>query len=74
MVGERDSLAAPGEWIAAGYSGEGMAHAFLSGRAVAYMLLGQEEAIKDWFPDSLRVTEQRWKKARAEDLVEELWG
>ncbi len=51
-----------------------MAHAFLSGRAVAYMLLGQEDAIKDWFPDSLRVTEQRWKKARAEDLVEELWG
>ncbi len=73
-VGNRSKTAAPGEWVAAGYSGEGMAHAFLSGRAVAYMLLGQEDVIKEWFPDSLRVTEQRWKKARAEDLVEELWG
>lgn len=66
--------AAPGEWIAAGYSGEGMAHAFLSGRAVAYMVLNREDKIKEWFPDALRVTEQRWKKARAEDLVEEIWG
>ncbi|KAG5640628.1 hypothetical protein DXG03_007889 [Asterophora parasitica] len=33
-------LAAPGEWMAAGYTGEGMVHAWMSGRALAYMVLG----------------------------------
>ena len=71
--------AAPGEWISAGYSGEGMAHAFMCGQALAYMLLGMEESDKrgslsSWFPEALLVTEERWRKARAEDLIEELWG
>ncbi|KAF9466884.1 FAD dependent oxidoreductase-domain-containing protein [Collybia nuda] len=33
-------LAAPGEWMAAGYTGEGMVHAWMSGKALAYMVLG----------------------------------
>ena len=33
-------LAAPGEWISAGFSGEGMVHAWLCGKAVAQMVLG----------------------------------
>jgi glycine/D-amino acid oxidase-like deaminating enzyme len=33
-------LAPPGEWIAAGYSGEGMVHAWMSGKALAFMVLG----------------------------------
>lgn len=33
-------LAAPGEWISAGFSGEGMVHAWLCGKAVARMVLG----------------------------------
>ncbi|KAG6916925.1 hypothetical protein DXG01_004686 [Tephrocybe rancida] len=33
-------LARPGEWMAAGYTGEGMVHAWLSGKALAYMVLG----------------------------------
>ncbi|KZT09018.1 FAD dependent oxidoreductase [Laetiporus sulphureus 93-53] len=62
-------LAAPGEWLAAGYSGEGMVHAWMSGRAVAQMLLDREEEVRAWFPDILRVTEQRWKRARVDDLL-----
>lgn len=68
------SLAPAGEWIAAGYSGEGMAHAFLSGRALALQILGRAEEARHWMPECLAITEERWKKAKAEDLVEELWG
>lgn len=32
-------LAAPGEWISAGYTGEGMTNAWMSGTAVAQMIL-----------------------------------
>ena len=66
--------AAPGEWLAAGYSGEGMAHAFLSGRALALHVLDRKDEAKDWLPECMEITETRWKKARAEDLIEELWG
>ena len=68
------STAAPGEWIAAGYSGEGMAHAFLCGRAVAFQILDKAQEITGWLPECLGVTEERWSKAHAEDLIEELWG
>ncbi|KAG6843699.1 hypothetical protein H0H87_001518 [Tephrocybe sp. NHM501043] len=37
-------LAPPGEWLSAGYSGEGMVHAWLSGKALAYMVLGLDVA------------------------------
>lgn len=37
-------LAAPGEWMAAGYTGEGMVHAWMSGKALAYMVLGLDRA------------------------------
>ncbi|KAH8111433.1 FAD dependent oxidoreductase [Phellopilus nigrolimitatus] len=67
-------LAAPGEWLAAGYSGEGMAHAFLSGRALAFQVLDRASDAAAWFPECLSVTETRWEKAHAEDLIEELWG
>jgi len=32
-------LADPGEWIAAGFSGEGMTHAWMCGAAIAHMIL-----------------------------------
>ncbi|KAJ7052881.1 FAD dependent oxidoreductase [Mycena amicta] len=35
-------LAQPGEWIAAGFSGEGMTHAWLAGEALARMILGEQ--------------------------------
>ncbi|KAI5118523.1 hypothetical protein M0805_007691 [Coniferiporia weirii] len=68
------ATAPPGEWIAAGYSGEGMAHAFLSGRALAFQILDRADDVQKWFPECLGVTERRWERARAEDLIEELWG
>lgn len=66
---ETRSIAAPGEWIAAGYTGEGMVHAWMSGKAVAYMLLDREDETTEWFPDILRVTEKRWKKANVDNLL-----
>ncbi|KAI0825326.1 FAD dependent oxidoreductase [Trametes gibbosa] len=62
-------LAPPGEWIAAGYSGEGMVHAWMSGKALAHMVLDREDEIQEWFPDVLRVTEKRWKEANVENLI-----
>lgn len=61
--------APPGEWISAGYTGEGMVHAWMSGKALAHMVLGADAEIKSWFPEILRITEDRWKKAKIEDLI-----
>ncbi|PIL30769.1 hypothetical protein GSI_06937 [Ganoderma sinense ZZ0214-1] len=70
LVREKKSVhtAAPGEWIAAGYSGEGMVHAWMSGKALASMVLDRDEEVREWFPDILRVTEKRWKEANIEEL------
>jgi len=78
-------LAAPGEWIAAGYSGEGMVHAWMSGKALAYMVLGLDkdtvgrpekessmeggEDLEAWFPHVYRFSEERWKSTGFEDLI-----
>ncbi|KAI0063079.1 FAD dependent oxidoreductase [Artomyces pyxidatus] len=62
----------PGEWIAAGYSGEGMVNAWMSGRALAYMVLGIEEAmhVPEWLPSAFLVSEPRWRKATLERFAE----
>ncbi|KAJ6591583.1 FAD dependent oxidoreductase, partial [Mycena vulgaris] len=60
-------LAPPGEWISAGYSGEGMVHAYLSGKALAHMILGHDEHGR--LPEAYLVTEARWKKANVENLI-----
>jgi hypothetical protein len=68
-------LAAPGEWICAGYTGEGMVHAWLSGQAVAKMVLGvsddEETAFGDGptLPAPFLITEKRVKAAKFEDLL-----
>ena len=67
-------LAAPGEWISAGYSGEGMVHAWLCGKALAYMLSDAEDELAGWFPRMLCVTEERWKKAKLEEFLERKIG
>ena len=72
---ERSRLAPPGEWIAAGYSGEGMAHAWLSGRALASMLLGGKTGEKECemeLPPPFLITEKRWKKANIKNLMGDL--
>lgn len=68
-------LAAPGEWICAGYTGEGMVHAWLSGQAVAKMVLcvsdDEETAFGDLpaLPAPFLITEKRVKAAKFEDLL-----
>ncbi|TFK38630.1 FAD dependent oxidoreductase-domain-containing protein [Crucibulum laeve] len=44
------TLATPSEWMAAGYSGEGMVHAWMSGKALAYMVMGQEHCLHSGIP------------------------
>ena len=61
--------ARPGEWIAAGYTGEGMPQAWMSAKALAFMVLDREHEIESWFPENLRVTEERWKKADVADYL-----
>jgi hypothetical protein len=79
QVAERQSrtfgefrLAAPGEWISAGYSGEGMVNAFMSGKALAQMVLGLEPLVDTAeLPGAFLITEARWKKANVENFVME---
>ncbi|KAI0156574.1 FAD dependent oxidoreductase [Xylariaceae sp. FL1272] len=71
-----------GEWVAAGYSGDGMVWAWLSGTAAGLMLNGSENEVimnqpgmldgrlYDWFPRELEPTAQRLKKANLENLLE----
>jgi glycine/D-amino acid oxidase-like deaminating enzyme len=60
------------EWIAAGYSGEGMTHAWKSGKAVAFEILGldEKERVKHWLPAEYRVTEKRVEEADVRKLKE----
>jgi hypothetical protein len=58
--------AAGSEWVAAGYSGEGMVHAWRSGIVVAQMVLeGLSSETnynwQEWFPAQLLTTKQRIK-------------
>ena len=66
------SLAAPGEWVSAGYSGEGMVHAWLCAHALALMLLGleEEQSVPTWFPNEYRLTQKRLKRATVERLMD----
>ncbi|KIK81486.1 hypothetical protein PAXRUDRAFT_754602 [Paxillus rubicundulus Ve08.2h10] len=71
-------MAASGEWVAAGYSGEGMVHAWLCAQALALMVLGLDAArdveiegryragqsVDEWLPGCYRISEMRWKHAR----------
>ncbi|KFY12095.1 hypothetical protein V491_06912, partial [Pseudogymnoascus sp. VKM F-3775] len=47
------------EWVSVGYSGEGMVNAWLCGKALAMMILGEEESIKEWFPWHMGISEKR---------------
>ncbi|SPO03542.1 related to FAD dependent oxidoreductase [Cephalotrichum gorgonifer] len=61
----------PAEWISAGYNGEGMVFAFLSGTALAAHVAGRESEemprepgmpagkVSDWFPPELYISEER---------------
>jgi glycine/D-amino acid oxidase-like deaminating enzyme len=61
----------PNEWITAGFNGDGMVLAWLSGTAVGLTLLGREDVhlearpgrpagkVMDWLPEELRLSESR---------------
>ena len=46
-----------GQWIAAGFNGYGMDKCWLTGKALVYMMLGED--VSDWFPGAFVVTEER---------------
>ncbi|OMP87710.1 hypothetical protein BK809_0007798 [Diplodia seriata] len=75
----------PGEWIAAGYHGDGMIYAWLCGSAVGLMLAGSEDdehvperpglpggRVDGWLPEELRISYERVKGLSLADLADEL--
>ncbi|CAH0042085.1 unnamed protein product, partial [Clonostachys rhizophaga] len=50
-----------GEWIAAGFNGYGMDKCWLTGQALAKMVLGQE--VDEWFPKCYYISEARVEQA-----------
>ncbi|KAF4605698.1 hypothetical protein EYR40_004487 [Pleurotus pulmonarius] len=86
-VGSTKNLAPPGEWIAAGYSGEGMVHAWMSAKAVAYMILNADDERErnnplgkpandgeDWLPKPYLVSEKRLKESNMDKFLESFLG
>ncbi|CAM1510566.1 Fc.00g009010.m01.CDS01 [Cosmosporella sp. VM-42] len=79
--GKSEGIKGSGQWIAAGFNGEGMVWAWLSGTALGIMILGKEDEkldssagrpggeLKDWFPDELRVDAKRLKSADLKNLA-----
>jgi glycine/D-amino acid oxidase-like deaminating enzyme len=71
-----------GEWIAAGFSGEGMTWAWLCGAAVGIMIAGSEEEelpaepgrpggrLVDWLPHELLVSNKRIRSADVSHLAD----
>lgn len=71
-----------GEWIGAGYCGDGMVWAWLSGTALGAMIMGSEDdslpeapgrpggKVKDWFPRELTPGLGRVKKADLANMAE----
>ncbi|KAG8751177.1 hypothetical protein FRC12_012555 [Ceratobasidium sp. 428] len=72
---QKDSkIAQPGEWVSVGYSGEGMVNAPLCAKALAMMILKpDEDNVSSWFPDEMRVSERRCRKADPSGLLSDLW-
>ncbi|OHF02355.1 FAD dependent oxidoreductase [Colletotrichum orchidophilum] len=83
---EEDSWkgAEAGQWVSAGYCGDGMVWAWLCGTALGVMIAGQDDVVLekgvgfpggklgDWFPKELLITEARVKKADMSNLVDEI--
>lgn len=73
-----------GEWIAAGFSGEGMVWAWLCGAALGIMMTGVEEEelteasgrpggkLADWFPEELLVSSRRMQTADVTNLANQM--
>lgn len=61
------------EWISAAYSGEGMVNAWGCGKALASMILGREseDNVEEWFPDEMKITEERLERSSLTRMLEE---
>lgn len=75
LESEHRDLALSGEWVCAGYSGEGMVHAWLSGRALARMILGnkgdgKEDRRDPELPEPFLITEKRVRRTRIGNLTQ----
>lgn len=78
-----DGTGPPGEWLSAGFSGEGMVWAWLCGVALGIMVAGSEQEdipatpgtpggkLKEWFPNELRVSSARLRSADVPNLANE---
>jgi hypothetical protein len=78
---EEKGVVHPAEWIAAGYNGQGMVHAWLCGVAVGLMVLGMEDVkvdarpgipggkVVDWLPGEFLISKGRLDKASIYDLA-----
>jgi glycine/D-amino acid oxidase-like deaminating enzyme len=70
------STTVSGEWITAGFSGEGMSSAWLCGHALGKMLLANDANLElHWFPAQMKITQERWRDIKLEgfgfkDLLE----
>ncbi|KAJ7160588.1 nucleotide-binding domain-containing protein [Mycena crocata] len=67
-------LVRPGEWIAAGFTGEGMTHAWLAGVALARMISGSDDSESrssdaSALPPQFVITEKRWRNADIEAFL-----
>jgi glycine/D-amino acid oxidase-like deaminating enzyme len=73
-----------GEWIAAGFAGEGMIWAWLCGAALGIMIAGSEKEdlkevpgrpggkLADWFPKELLVSSRRLRSADVTNLANQM--
>lgn len=57
LTGEYTGRTGSNEWIAAGFNGHGMDKCWLTGQALAAMVLGEDAPL--WFPTSYLVGEER---------------
>ncbi|RPB09188.1 DAO-domain-containing protein [Morchella conica CCBAS932] len=73
MTGGRERPEGGKEWVSAGYCGEGMVNAWLSGVAVGRMING-EDGGDVGLPKVMLCTEERARKADLLDLVNEYLG
>ncbi|KAJ7474113.1 nucleotide-binding domain-containing protein [Mycena latifolia] len=72
-----NGLVPPGEWIAAGFTGEGMTHAWLAGVALARMMrFPEKETLSSKtdngeraLPPPFVITEKRWRNADLEAFL-----
>jgi hypothetical protein len=53
-----------------GVFGKGDGTCMVEWEGAGGMTLGRE--VEEWFPDIMRVTEKRWKKAKAKNLLDAL--